>query len=66
MKTKTIYAWFFIHGKQGERIEDSVEGCLNEVACVSEINHIKAMELHLSKDYVNPKITNFVVLRKEK
>ena len=63
MKT-TVYAWFFEHGKQEERTKESVEAYLNEYPQVTSIDHIRAMENHLGKDYINPKITNFVALRK--
>lgn len=64
-KQRAVYVWFFIHGAAKQRIEDSIEGFINDVNKVDRIDHIKAMELYLAKDYINPKIINFVELRKE-
>lgn len=68
-KKKTQHPVYFIsftHGSPGIRQEENIEVNLTDVECITDIKQIKSIEHHLSeqKNFVNPKVINFVFLRK--
>lgn len=67
-KTKINPIYYFIsfeHGKEGSRSIENTEGCIEEAEAFTSISHIKAIEQYLSKEYINPKVINFIPLRKK-
>lgn len=61
-----MYAIFFKHGEGVNRIEESVEGSLNEKEEITEVGDIRALEAALVKqNFVNPKIINYIALRRK-
>ena len=68
MANKHIYLWFFLHGDKKNRTEDCIEGSVDNGKPVTSINHVAAMQAYLNKDlgFVDAKIINYILLRKEK
>lgn len=61
----TVYAVFFTHIKDNVRIEDVTEGWLNEKETITHVSDLIGMQKALvEQNFVNPKITNFVPIRK--
>lgn len=65
MTGNTIYIVFFTHVKDGQTSYDHTEAWLNEKPEITSQADIISMEQAISaKGYINPKICNFVPLRK--
>lgn len=53
----------FFHGKPTERDVENMEINFNDLPKIESHSHVQAMEQHLSKSFVNPKVINFIYLR---
>ena len=61
----TVYIVFFTHFKDGVRTEDFTEAWLNEKVNIETATDLIGIQNALvNQNFVNPKITNFVPVRK--
>jgi hypothetical protein len=61
----TVYFIAFEHGSPDGRMMENTEGSIEEFEAFNDISHIKAIEQFLTKEYINPKVINFIPLRKK-
>ena len=59
-----VYYVVFKHGEIEKRIEEGQEVSMNEVEEITSLEHIIAIQNELSKSYINPKVINYIPLRR--
>jgi hypothetical protein len=62
----SVYFVSFTHGKTNELAYENHEIHFTDIDKIENITAIKGIESYLSKNFVNPKVINFVYLRKQK
>jgi hypothetical protein len=61
-----VYFVSFSHGHIGEVRTENHEIHFTDIDKIENLTAIKGIENHLSKNFINPKVINFVYLRKQK
>jgi hypothetical protein len=63
---QSVYFIAFMHGKPGELQVENQEIHYTDLDKIENQMAIKIVENELAKNFINPKIINFVYLRKQK
>ena len=61
----TVYFIAFEHGEEGKRLVENTDANLDTIEQITELVHVRAIETALSKSFINPKVINFIPLRKK-
>lgn len=63
-QSKFAYFIAFFHGKSDNREVENMAITFNDIGEITEYGNVKSIEIYLSKDFINPKVINFIPLRK--